>query len=296
MPFHPWLRGSLEGMTAAQCRALLSGRDLLRRGVLAHVVLQAKAQARYEDTPGDVKQELRAAGFGAALITHNIDSLRRTVERLEWDPGQSTWSEYHREHSYDAAELRRKTAFVEHVLARRRWPLVWDLGCNTGHYARLAAKHADYVLAQDADHVVVERLYQSLKADGPANVLPLLADLADPSPGLGWRGHERRPLSDRGQPALILCLALVHHVVIGRNIPLDDFVAWLAQFGAEVVLEFVGREDPMVERLLRNRRDQDCDYSAAAASGALERHFSTVTHETLATGTRTLYHCLPRTP
>ena len=83
---------------------------------------------------------------------------------------------------------------------------------------------------------------------------------------------------------------------IGRNIPLDDFVAWLAQFGAEVVLEYVGREDPMVERLLRNRRDQDCDYSAAAASGALERHFSTVTHETLATGTRTLYHCLPRTP
>ena len=265
-------------MTAAQCKAVLSGRDLLRRGVLAHVVLQAKAQARYEDTPGDVKQELRAAGFGAALITHNIDSLRRTVERLQWDSGRSTWSEYHREQSYDTAALRRKTEFVEHVLARRRWPLVWDLGCNTGHYARLAAKHADYVLAQDADHVVVERLYQSLKADGPANVLPLLADLADPSPGLGWRGHERRPLSDRGQPALILCLALVHHVVIGRNIPLDDFVAWLAQFGAEVVLEFVGRDDPMVERLLCNRRDQAFDYSIAAA------------------GTRTLYHCQPRTP
>ena len=192
--------------------------------------------------------------------------------------------------------LRRKTEFVERVLARRRWPLVWDLGCNTGHYARLAAKHADYVLAQDADHVVVERLYQSLKADGPANVLPLLADLADPSPGLGWRGHERLPLSDRGQPALILCLALVHHVVIGRNIPLDDFVAWLAQFGAEMVLEFVGRNDPMVERLLRNRRDQAFDYSTAAAGAALERHFGAVTHEALAAGTRTLYHCRPRTP
>ena len=152
--------------------------------------------------------------------------------------------------------------------------------------ARLAAKHADYVLAQDADHVVVERLYQSLKADGPANVLPLLADLADPSPGLGWRG----------QPALILCLALVHHVVIGRNIPLDDFVAWLAQFGAEMVLEFVGRNDPMVERLLRNRRDQAFDYSTAAAGAALERHFGAVTHEALAASTRTLYHCRPRTP
>ena len=294
-PFHPWLRGSLEGITAAQCNALLSGRDLLRPGVLAHVYLQAKAQARYDDTPGNVRQELRAAGFGAALIKHNIDRLRKTVERLRWDPGRSTWSEYQREHSYEDADLQRKTGFVEQVLAGRRWPLVWDIGCNTGNYSRMAAQHADYVLALDADHLVIERLYQALKADGPANVLPLLADLADPSPGLGWRGRERLPLGDRGRPALILCLALIHHLVIGRNIPLDDFVAWLAQFGGEVILEFVGPEDPMVERLLRNRQDQEFEYSSAAVSAAVERHFGAVTHETLASGTRTLYHCRPRT-
>ena len=293
VPFHPWLRGSLEGITAEQCNALLSGRDLLRRGVLAHVYLQAKAQARYDDTPGNVRQELRAAGFGAALIKHNIERLRRTVERLRWDVGRSTWSEYQREHSYDDADLRRKTEFVERVLASRRWPLVWDIGCNIGNYSRMAAGHAEYVLALDADHLVVERLYQALKADGPANVLPVLADLADPSPGLGWRGRERLPLGDRGRPALILCLALIHHLVIGRNIPLDDFVAWLAQFGGELVLEFVGPEDPMVERLLRNRQDQEFEYSAEAVGAALERHFGAVTHETLASGTRTLYHCRP---
>ena len=296
VPFHSWLRGSLEGITAEQCSALLSGRDLLRRGVLAHVYLQAKAQARYDDTPGNVRQELRAAGFGAALIMHNIDRLRKTVERLRWDAGRSTWSEYQREHSYDDADLQRKTEFVGRVLARCRWPLVWDIGCNTGNYSRMAAKHAEYVLALDADHLVVERLYQALKADGPANVLPVLADLADPSPGLGWRGRERLPLGDRGRPALILCLALIHHLVIGRNIPLDDFVAWLAQFGGEVVLEFVGPEDPMVARLLRNRQDQEFDYSAEAVAAALERHFGAVTPEALASGTRTLYHCRPRTP
>ncbi len=295
VPFQPWLRGSLDGITAEHCRALLSGRHLLRRGVLAHVYLQAQAQARYEDTAGDVRQELRAAGFGAALIKHNIDRLRRTVERLSWEPGRSTWSEYQREHSYDDADLQRKAGFVERILAARRWPLVWDLGCNTGRYSRLAAKHADYVLALDADHLVVERLYRALDADGPANVLPLLADIANPSPGLGWRGRERLLLGDRGAPALILCLALMHHLVIGRNIPLDDFVDWLAQFGAEVILEFVGRSDPMVERLLRNRRDQEFDYSEASVRAVLERHFSAVSRETLASGTRTLYHCRPRT-
>ena len=295
VPFHPWLRGSLEGITAAQCSALLSGRDFLRPGVLTHVYLQAKAQARYEDTTGDVRQELRAAGFGAALIKHNIDRMRRTVERLRWGPRRSTWSEYQREHSYVDADLRRKTEFVEQTLARRRWPLVWDLGCNTGKYSRLAAEHADYVLALDADHVVVEHLYRELHAGGPANILPLVADVADPSPGLGWRGRERLPLADRGAPELIMCLALMHHLVIGRNIPLDEFVAWLAQFGAEVILEFVGRDDPMVKRLLLNRRDQEFEYSDAALGAALGRHFGAVTHETLASGTRTLYHCQPAT-
>ena len=295
VPFHPWLRGNLNGMTAEQCRSLLSGRHLWRRGVLAHVYLQAKAQARYEDTPLDVRKDLRAAGFGAALIKHNIDRLRRTVERLRWNPRRSTWSEYQREHSYDDADLRRKADFVGRILSRRRWPLVWDLGCNTGTYSRLAAEHADYVLALDTDQVVVEHMYQALKADGSSNILPLVADIADPSPGLGWRGRERQPLGDRGTPTLILCLALMHHLVIDRNIPLDDFVAWLAQFGADVILEFVGRDDPMVERLLRNRRDQEFEYSDAAIGAALERHFGVVTHETLASGTRTLHHCQPGT-
>ena len=294
IPFHPWLRGRLDGITAEQCRSLLSGRARWRRGVLAHVYLQAKAQARYEDAPGDIRNELRAAGFGAALIKHNIARLRRTVERLHWNPPRSTWSEYQKEHSYDHANLRRKTDFVRQVLRTRRWPLVWDLGCNTGTYARMAAEHADYVVALDADHVVVERLYQALKTDGPPTILPLVADVADPSPGLGWRGRERRPLGDRGAPGLILCLALMHHLVIGRNIPLADFIAWLAQFKADVILEFVARDDPMVQRLLRNRRDQEFDYSDAAVEAELRQNFGAVTGEKLESGTRTLYHCRPR--
>ena len=138
----------------------------------------------------------------------------------------------------------------------------------------MAADRADYVLALDADHLVVDRLYDSLKAEDRGSILPLVAD--------------------RGAPDLILCLALAHHVVIGRNVPLADFVAWLAGFGAEVVVEIVDREDPMVERLLRNRCGQAIEYSDAAARELLTRHFGAVTHETMASGTRTLYHCLPR--
>lgn len=293
VPFHPWLRGRLDGMSAAECRSFLSARDYLRRGVLTHVYLQAKAQARYEDSSSDVAEKLHAAGFGATLIKNNVSRLRRTVEGLRWAPAHSTWSDYQRTHTYDEADLERKAGFAEQVLRTRRWPLVWDIGCNTGDYSRLAAEHADYVLALDADQVVIERLYQALRQEGRTNILPLLADVADPSPGLGWRGRERQPLADRGAPDLVLCLALVHHVVIGRNVPLPDFIAWLAEFDADVILEFVHRDDPMVERLLRNRRGQAIDYSREAAEAALKSRFHVAAREALASGTRTVYHCRP---
>ena len=173
---------------------------------------------------------------------------------------------------------------------------MWDIGCNTGTYSRLAAEHADYVLALDADHVVIDRLYHRLKEEGDSKILPLVADVADPSPGLGWRGQERRPLDDRGSPELILCLALIHHVVIGRNIPIAELIDWLAGFGADLVIEFVNHGDPMVDKLLRNRTGQDVEYSAEALEAAPARSFGTVTHEELASGTRALYHARAKAP
>ena len=170
VPFHPWLRGRLDGITAGECRSLLSARDYLRSGVLAHVYLQAKAQDRYGARDGDVGAELRAAGFGAALIRNNVARLRRMVEGLHWTPAQSTWSDYQRTLTYDDADRARKGAFVERAIGDRPRRLAWDIGCNTGIYSRMAADRADYVLALDADHLVVDRLYDSLKAEDRGSI------------------------------------------------------------------------------------------------------------------------------
>ena len=295
IPFHPWLRGSLEGITPETYRSMLSGRDYLRPGVLTHVYLQAKAQARYESSDLNIRRDLRAAGFSAALIKNNVARLRQTIEYLHWKPIRSTWSEYDRQHPYDDVDRQGKSNFVSQALARRRWSLVLDLGCNTGTYSRMAAKHAEHVLALDADHVVIDRLYRALKEQGDSTILPLVVDIVDPSPGLGWRGRERQPFSDRGSPELILCLALIHHLVIGRNIPLSELIAWLAGFGADLIIEFVDRRDPMVNRLLRNREGQEFEYSTSAVEAALTQCFSVVTHKTLESGTRTLYYAQAKT-
>jgi len=291
---HAWLRGSLDGITPGDCRRAMSARDLLRKGVLTHVALQAKAEARYGGTDRDLRTELKRAGFGVELIRANVRSLRKLVGRLAWEPSRSEWSEYGTEHSYEAADLERKAQFVATVAGARRWPLVWDLGCNTGRFSRAVAAHADCVVALDADQLAIERLYRELAAEGNRTILPLVGNLADPSPGLGWRGRERVPLADRGTPDLVLCLALVHHLVISANIPLPDLLDWLAGLGADLVIEFVDRGDPMVKRLLLNKADQYHDYDRASFETSLAARFTIARTEPLESGTRVLYHATRR--
>jgi SAM-dependent methyltransferase len=295
VPFQPWLRGRLDGITPQECRDLLSARDLLRRGVLGHVVLHARLERGQADTSRDVKGELRRAGFRKELILANVKRLERLVERLDWRPGRTAWSEYRALTHYSDADTERKTDFVRAAAARRNWKRVWDLGCNDGRFARIAAEHASSVIAIDSDAAVVDGLYRSLREDENDTILPLVVDLVDPSPGLGWRGAERRPLAERGTPELTLCLALVHHVSIGGNVPLRDFLAWLRSLDSALVIEFPTRDDPLVQRLLaRRREDANPDYERGSFERSLNDLFDVEENVELSSGTRVLYRVHPR--
>ena len=118
-------------------------------------------------------------------------------------------------------------------------------------------------------------------------------DLADPSPDLGWRLAERPGLAARGRPDLVLALALVHHMTIGANVPVPDFVDWLAGHGAAVVVEFPTRDDEMVQRLLgRKREGAHPDYTLDRFEAALGARFDVARREQL--GTRVLFEAVPR--
>lgn len=296
LPFQPWLRGSLDGIRPTECLQLMSARDLLRPGVLSHVYLQSKAESTFAPTERDVKADLRRAGFDSTLIQANVTRLTKLVRSLQHTPSDSGWLGYATDNSYDALDAQMKVDVVTRVVAAERPGLVWDLGCNTGTFSRLAARGARYVVALDSDPAVVERLYHDLSTEGVTNVLPLVSDLSDPSPNLGWRGLERRSLESRGTPDLTLALALLHHLVLTANIPLGDVVGWLSELGGSVVLEWVGRDDPMVKRLLRHKVEAYEDYDESALQRSLEGAFHVVTRQPLPSGRRVLYHVRPRRP
>jgi hypothetical protein len=288
LPYHALLRGSLDGITPAQARAVLSAR---RRGVLTHVVLHARLEARYGDAK-NVRSDLKRAGFGKALLDANLRKLEKLVRRLEFKPGRTAWTEYGSTNTYSDEEAARKAEFVRAAAERHRG-VVWDLGCNDGTYSRVAAEHADAVVAIDSDHATVDGLYRALKDEGRTDILPLVMSLTDPSPDLGWRGLERARLERRGTPDLTLALALIHHVVITGNVPVREFVAWLRSIDTALVIEFPERDDPMVQKLLSGKVEKaNPDYERETFERALGERFEVERTERL--GSRTLYEARPR--
>jgi SAM-dependent methyltransferase len=294
VPFHPWLRGSIDGIRPSEIRPLMNFRDRFRQGVFTNVILHARLEERYADKPQQVKDEVKRV-FKKELFVANVRKMRKLVERLTWDPPAGVWTAYGERNSYTDDDARRKDEFVRGVATSRHWNLVWDIGCNNGRYSRIAAEGARTVVAVDADQGPVELLYRDLRGEAEERIIPLTMNLADPSPGLGWRGLERKSMPDRGTPDLVLALALVHHVAISANVPVKEFIDWLASLGSALVIEFPTREDPMVKQLLAPKRDGlHPDYELGFFERTLAESFEIERTERLESGTRVLYHARPK--
>ncbi len=291
--FQSWLRGNIEGIDPVEFRKLFTARDIFRAGILMDVIAQAKLQSKYAETTRKVKDDIQRSGFRKEMIIANVRRLRKIVAGMEWKQSKSTWSDYATDNSYTDADGKRKAQFVREVVQEKHRDLVWDLGCNTGAYSRIASENAAYVLAMDSDQLAIERLYQELRSEKNESILPLVVNLANSSPALGWRGLERKTLPERGKPDLVLALALIHHVVISANIPLDEFIDWLATLGGDLVIEFVSKQDPMTQRLLKNKEDQYDEYTLVHFEESLQRHFQIVRRDNLASGTRYLFYTNP---
>jgi hypothetical protein len=288
VPFQPWLRGALEGIEIDHLRRLIPLRHKLRKGVFLDVVMQSWLNHRFAGSQRMARSIANQKIPGSA-VEGLIRRMTRQIRGLKRRSEGSPWSDYEDSKShYSPEDERFKEAFVREALDRARPRTTWDLGCNRGQYSLLAAGYSDYVVAMDFDEASVGGLYERI-AGKVDNVLPLVIDLMNPSPSLGWAGKERRGLHERGQPEFALSLALVHHLAISGNVPLGMICSWLASVAGKGVVEFVPKSDPMVQRLLATRKDVYPDYAAEHFEGELEGHFRIMERKTLPDSGRILY-------
>lgn len=287
------MRANLEGIPLDLAARLLPSRTRLSVGLGPHVHLHARAQRTHADdavptaaASGRTNSRELSPSRSAALI----DSLDNTIAGLEWDARGTEWADYAENSSYDERATTAKEAAVGAALAAAGGNRAWDLGANTGRYSRIAAALGYSVIAFDIDPAAVERNYLSIRREREERILPLLGDLADPNPARGWAGTERRSLLDRADADVALALALVHHLAIGRNVPLSMIADLLARLARDSIVEFVPREDAMVRRLLASRKDVFPNYTFAGFRAAFAEHFELIKETPIESTQRTLFH------
>jgi hypothetical protein len=288
------LRSHLEGIPLDLGSRLLPRRTWLRPGLLFHVHLHAMAQRRYADrgagtVEGGGPSAAARRGVSPAAATGLVRSLRSAVESLQWKPAGTEWADYTQDNNYSAAAADSKREAVLDFLRGLGARTAWDLGANTGEYSRAARQVVSSVLAFDIDPAAVERNYRRIRADNESGILPLLLDLTNPSPALGWAHRERLSLEQRGPADVLLALAVVHHLAIGHNLPLERVAGFLAKLGRSLVIEFVPKSDSQVRRLLRDRADIFPEYTREGFEAAFGAHFRIERAVPVAESERTLY-------
>ncbi|KTD41785.1 class I SAM-dependent methyltransferase [Legionella parisiensis] len=271
------LRVYIDGIPLDLASSLLPKRSWTNPGLLMHLHLHARMQQFYSQTS---KAKRRSGNQRAAQLSKKgfiglLHSLRHTIQKLDWKPVGTEWADYYQATNYSDSSFAEKNRVVKQYLQLSKPKVVWDLGANTGHFSRLANEMgATTTLAFDVDPAAVEINYRRIKEQGHHSPLPLLLELTNPTPNLGWSNKERDSLIDRGPADCIMALALIHHLAISNNVPLDRIAAFFAEIGEQLIIEFVPKSDSQVKRLLQSRKDIFANYTKEYFEKAFSAYFS----------------------
>lgn len=263
------LRVHIDGVPLDLASSLLPFRTRLKFPLLSHLHLHAKSQKHFAHKAIDMsgRKVSRLSFLGL------IDNLESAVRKLKWRVQRTEWANYYEDTNYSEEALSHKKEIVARFLEETTPKMLWDLGANVGLFSRIASKRRAQVIAFDIDPAAVEKNYLECLKEGETNILPLLLDLTNPSPGIGWENAERESLLERGPADAVLALALVHHLAISNNLPLEKIADFFSKICHWLIIEFVPKSDSQVQRLLSTREDIFPDYRESVFENEFQKFF-----------------------
>lgn len=245
------LRIYIDGVPLDLASKLLPFRSLFSLSLLSHIHAHARTQKYFAHRIRNRKKR-KMSRVGMLGI---IDNLEKIVEKLKWRNFDTEWNDYYEKNIYTNGAFHEKQKIVSEFLDKLQPRKVWDMGANTGVFSRIAAGKGIPTISFDIDPACVENNYLKVKSDSDRNLLPLMLDLTNPSPNLGWQNNERKSVIERGPADTVIALALVHHLSISNNIPLDLLALFFLKIGHSLIIEFIPKSDPQVQILLASRQD-----------------------------------------
>jgi hypothetical protein len=286
------LQSELEGIPLGVACSLLPQHARFGKGLMPHLYLHSASQKRYENI-GSTK------GVGAVpkrkVSTFALEgimaSLEKSVRALRPPHQKTEWGNYYTFTNYSDAAFKKKQKLVRDLLGKvsPAPKMVWDIGANNGEFSVLAAEMGAYTVAFDIDPVAVGRNYNHRDDKTDGLMIPLVQDCTNPSAAVGWLGKERDSLCERGPADVVLALAIIHHLAIGRNLPLRHVAEFFAAAGDHVIVEFVPKEDSKVQILLASRQDIFDEYDAEHFEAAMSQYFKLIEKKPIQHSKRTLY-------
>lgn len=262
-------RVHLDGVPLPLASKLLPRWTYLKMGLLFHLHLHARMQKRYQSAnKATYKQRLPKKKL---LLL--IDSLEDSIKSINWKPEGTEWGDYYEHTNYSATAFDAKTTSISEAIDTYQPKTVWDIGGNTGRFSRIASERGISTICFDIDEAAVEKNYRETVEKQETHLLPLILDVSNASPGLGWMFDERKSLVERGPADMTIAVALIHHLTIGGNAPFSMVARFFATFSKVLVIEFVPKDDSQVQKLLASREDIFTEYNQTSFEAAFSKDF-----------------------
>ncbi len=284
-----WYRGSLEGITAEELNSVLPWRSRLSWNVFTNVYMHARLQ-KLSNNAGASIEKAKASRLPKIGFEQILYSLHRWISKLEPKSRNKTvWQDYASDNSYSETEASSKRQFIADFASKVKPAVLLDIGCNTGDYSAVALGNgADLAIGFDYDNGALDMAFQRAQRES-LNFLPLHLDATNPSPNQGWMQFERQGFQERARGDAVLSLAVIHHMAIAKNVPLEQVVEWILNMASQGVIEFIPKSDPMVQRLLQLREDLFDDYEQKNFEQLLSDRTRIVSSLKVSSSGRTLY-------
>lgn len=291
---HEAFNGRREGWRTEEMYARIGWRDRLRPGAFSWITMAEwmRDEAKEETYRPSAVRDSETARF---ILGRLFRRLRRTMEAAPDGLERGTsWSGYQVFCHYDREAREAKRVFVAEAM--KGSGDVLDLGANDGEYSRLAAEQGARVVAVEGDPQAANEIWRHAHRAG-LNILPVVMNLAQPTPPTGWRNREQTAFFDRaaGEFDTVLMLALLHHLTLTERVPL----CWILDLAADLtrrtlIIEYVSPEDPFYRRLLRGRDHLHTGDTREAFEAELGRRFQIRRQQPILDGRRHLYWCEKR--
>ncbi len=275
----------IDGIPLDLASTLLPAKTRINLSLLTHIHFHANTQKQYESK----EERTSKASVSKMGLLGIIDNLESTIKNLEWRPKGTEWGDYYSATNYSSDAFENKKALVNEYIQLLKPKTLWDLGANTGEFTRIASEQGIHSIAFDIDPAAVEKNYRSIKSKKESNLLPLLLDLTNPSPGLGWANTERDAFNQRGPVDTAMALALIHHLAISNNLPLGHIAQFFSQIANSLIIEFVPKSDSQVKRLLSTREDIFPNYIQPVFEHEFGKYFHIKASASVQGSDRTLY-------